>query len=188
MVEAAKVAEKYERGGEEALNDDEKRFLQDRGVTFSEPVPVVFHTPNGGVVSNDPVAILGNMREQQQVDLEAEVQRRVEIELARRGGEALTSAQHQQIVEQTPHTGTANPNIHPTASPINPSPDDLEEGDDEDAEDVSYEDMTNKQLRAEIARRNEGRAEEDKLSLEGKKPDLVATLEADDEADDTEEE
>lgn len=35
-------------------------------------------------------------------------------------------------------------------------------------------------LRAEIERRNEGRDEADQLSVEGKKADLVAALEADD--------
>jgi hypothetical protein len=39
---------------------------------------------------------------------------------------------------------------------------------------------TNDELRAEIARRNEGRDEADLLSTEGNKADLIATLEADD--------
>lgn len=36
------------------------------------------------------------------------------------------------------------------------------------------------ELRAEIDKRNEGRADEDKVSAAGNKPDLVAALEADD--------
>ena len=38
------------------------------------------------------------------------------------------------------------------------------------------------ELRAEIDRRNEGRDEADQLSTDGKKADLIATLEADDAA------
>jgi len=51
-----------------------------------------------------------------------------------------------------------------------------------EAEEESYSAWTNDELRGEIAGRNEGRADEDKLSLEGKKADLIATLEADDAA------
>lgn len=57
---------------------------------------------------------------------------------------------------------------------------DEDENEEDDDEEVDYSSMKNDDLRAEIARRNEGRAEEDKLSLDGKKPDLIATLEADD--------
>lgn len=55
------------------------------------------------------------------------------------------------------------------------------EEDDEDAITAPYEAYSNNELRGEISRRNQGRAEEDQLSLDGKKVDLVATLEADDE-------
>ncbi|MBM0203260.1 hypothetical protein JNW90_09150 [Micromonospora sp. STR1s_5] len=45
-----------------------------------------------------------------------------------------------------------------------------------------YEAMTVPKLKAEIERRNEGRAEADLVSSEGKKADLVAGLKADDDA------
>jgi hypothetical protein len=43
-----------------------------------------------------------------------------------------------------------------------------------------YDQNTNENLRAEIARRNESREEDDQLPLSGRKEDLVATLEEDD--------
>ena len=46
----------------------------------------------------------------------------------------------------------------------------------------SYEDMTKKELLAEIDRRNEDRDEEDHLPTSGVKADLVLVLEEDDEA------
>lgn len=46
------------------------------------------------------------------------------------------------------------------------------------------EGITNDMLRAEIARRNEDRDEDDQLSLSGKKEDLIATLEEDDDEED----
>lgn len=59
--------------------------------------------------------------------------------------------------------------------------------DDDDEEDEAleppYEQYKNDELRSEIIRRNEGRDEDEKLSLDGRKEDLVATLEADDEDD-----
>jgi len=51
-----------------------------------------------------------------------------------------------------------------------------------DEEGGSYEDMTNDELRTEIASRNESRDEANKLSIDGRKADLVDTLEADDSA------
>ena len=45
-----------------------------------------------------------------------------------------------------------------------------------------YQSMRVAELRAEIDRRNEGRDEADLLSADGRKPDLVAALEADDAA------
>ncbi|MEU4772961.1 SAP domain-containing protein [Micromonospora sp. NPDC023644] len=53
-------------------------------------------------------------------------------------------------------------------------------GDAEGAE--GYDAMKVADLRAEIERRNEGRDEADLLSLDGRKPDLVAALKADDDA------
>ena len=47
-----------------------------------------------------------------------------------------------------------------------------------------YASMKVDDLRAEIESRNEGREEADLLSLEGKKADLVATLDGDDASDD----
>jgi hypothetical protein len=44
-----------------------------------------------------------------------------------------------------------------------------------------YEAMKVADLRAEIARRNEGRDEADRLPDDGRKADLIAALEADDE-------
>lgn len=51
--------------------------------------------------------------------------------------------------------------------------------DDNDAED-GYESMTVADLRAEIESRNEGREEADLIPSDGKKADLVAALDADD--------
>lgn len=45
---------------------------------------------------------------------------------------------------------------------------------------VSYTDRKVPELKAEIASRNEGRAEADLIPSDGKKADLVAALEADD--------
>lgn len=45
-----------------------------------------------------------------------------------------------------------------------------------------YDAMTVPKLKAEIERRNEGRDEADLLSVDGRKPDLIATLQADDAA------
>lgn len=65
--------------------------------------------------------------------------------------------------------------------------DDDDEDEDEGLSPEDYADAdtatTNNELRNEIIRRNEGRAEEDKLSLDGNKAQLVATLQADDEDD-----
>lgn len=47
-----------------------------------------------------------------------------------------------------------------------------------------YSSMKVDEIKAEIESRNEGREEADLLSLEGKKADLVATLDADDASDD----
>jgi hypothetical protein len=47
--------------------------------------------------------------------------------------------------------------------------------------DEGYSSMKVDALKAEIATRNEGRDEADQLSGEGKKADLIAVLEADDE-------
>ena len=46
-----------------------------------------------------------------------------------------------------------------------------------------YDEQTVSDLRAEIARRNEGRGEADQIPSDGKKADLVAALAADDESD-----
>lgn len=57
-------------------------------------------------------------------------------------------------------------------------------GDSEGVESTGYADMDAKALKAEVASRNEGRDEESQLSIKGltKKSELVALLEADDEA------
>lgn len=59
----------------------------------------------------------------------------------------------------------------------------LLEADDEsgDGDQGGYGSMTVSELKAEIAARNEGRDEADLVPDEGKKADLVAALEADDE-------
>lgn len=59
-----------------------------------------------------------------------------------------------------------------------------EDEEDEGLDPDDYETTSNYDLRAEIARRNEGRDEADQLSMEGRKADLIATLEADDESED----
>ena len=51
---------------------------------------------------------------------------------------------------------------------------------EESAPESQYSSFKVDDLKAEIARRNEGREEADLLSDEGKKADLVAALEADD--------
>lgn len=53
---------------------------------------------------------------------------------------------------------------------------------DKVSSDSPYAGLKVDELKAEIAKRNEGRDEADLLSLEGKKPDLVAVLDADDAA------
>lgn len=57
-------------------------------------------------------------------------------------------------------------------------------GDVKRSQPEGYAAMKVADLKAEIERRNDGRDEDDLLSVEGKKADLVAVLEADDEADD----
>lgn len=58
------------------------------------------------------------------------------------------------------------------------------DGPEGDGEDRSYSAWTKPELESEVARRNEGRDEDDLIEVEGKgnKPDLVAALEADDAA------
>lgn len=84
---------------------------------------------------------------------------------------------------------------HHLENPVQPNvelftDDDLED-DDEDVEDddeddgteeVDYSSMTNDELRAEIATRNDSRPADSQLSLEGKKAGLIATLEGDDDS------
>lgn len=53
----------------------------------------------------------------------------------------------------------------------------VEEG---ETEEVDYETLTNDELRTEIVRRNEDRDEADQLSVDGRKAELIATLEDDD--------
>jgi hypothetical protein len=56
------------------------------------------------------------------------------------------------------------------------------EEEDEDEDLPPYSEWTNKELRAEIAQRNEGRDDSDKLPYGDNKEALVSTLEADDNA------
>lgn len=63
--------------------------------------------------------------------------------------------------------------------PYDPAAAGADAGDDGDTG-GAYGSLKVADLRAEIDRRNEGRDEADRLSTEGKKADLVATLEADD--------
>lgn len=60
-------------------------------------------------------------------------------------------------------------------------PEDEDDEDDAD-EDDSYDKWTVAQLKTEIDARNEGRNDDVTLSADGKKADLIATLEADDDA------
>ena len=55
--------------------------------------------------------------------------------------------------------------------------------DDDEALEPPYDQYKNDDLRSEIVRRNESRDEDTKLSLEGRKDELIATLEDDDEED-----
>jgi hypothetical protein len=70
-----------------------------------------------------------------------------------------------------------------------PSDGELNQADVDEPEDESYSTWDAKELQAEIAKRNEGRDEENQIAPEGtgkdgrlRKADLVAALEADDEA------
>lgn len=166
-IDQKKVAEKYERG--DNLSEEESRFLQDRGIKVDNPQPVVFKMPGGGTVSNDPVAVLTNLQEQNEVDIDAIVEARVEQELARRAAAIAAEAQHESIVGQTPHTGTANPNQHPTGG--TKATDDGDEGDEEGEEDYD-EGWNNDERRAELAQR--------KLTTHGNKEELIARLIRDD--------
>lgn len=58
-----------------------------------------------------------------------------------------------------------------------------EDDEDDEALEPPYDQYKNDDLRSEIVRRNEGREDEDKLSLDGKKEDLIQTLVDDDEDD-----
>ena len=171
-VEHDKVQEKLNSG--ETLNEHEVRFLQDRGQLPDEyeRVPVVFNSL-GGTVTNDPTAVLANMTEQHQVNIEDEVKRRVEAELQNRA----MAAQHETIVANTPHTGDvgiAHPQP-PLDDPIQP------ESDDDDPDGVEdYEGgWNNDTRRAELAKRG--------LSTDGTKDELIARLVADDAAEDDDE-
>lgn len=53
-------------------------------------------------------------------------------------------------------------------------------GDPESREPSKYEGLKVAELKAEIDRRNEGRAEGDKVPSDGAKPDLIKALDADD--------
>lgn len=99
--------------------------------------------------------------------------------------EALKGLSEPTPLDQVAHTGDAN-----TAGlSVEQLEDKLagmreeQAGDDEDdaLAEEPYEDVKNDLLRAEIVRRNEGRSEEDQLSLEGNKSELIATLREDDE-------
>jgi hypothetical protein len=57
---------------------------------------------------------------------------------------------------------------------------DLEPLDDDSNSSDGYSSMKVDELKAEIESRNEGRDDADLLSTDGKKADLIATLEADD--------
>lgn len=87
-------------------------------------------------------------------------------------------------VAEKPNTGDANTVGHSIESHAQMVERMKAEQDVEDDEPIvapgEYHSASNDLLRAEIARRNEGRSSEDKLSLDGKKADLIETLEADD--------
>lgn len=118
-------------------------------------------------------------------------------------GEALKLLAEPRPLSEVPHTGDANTSgldqeglerkLERLAKEQG-----VGEGDEDDEdEQLVYPPYTtnpeggaasNDLLRAEISRRNEGRDEEDKLSLEGKKDDLITTLTEDDEDEDSEDE
>lgn len=98
-------------------------------------------------------------------------------------------SQNQLALEDRPNTGDANTAGRGLETEDNSDDDD----DDEEEEDdgilrppYDREGVTNDMLRAEIVRRNEDRDEDDQLSVSGKKDDLIAILESDDEDNDEE--
>lgn len=78
----------------------------------------------------------------------------------------------QEQLEAVPNYGTAT--VAPGTMPM--------EGDGDDDGDEGYDGWTVKELKTEISNRNESRDADSQLSSEGKKDDLIATLEADDKA------
>lgn len=68
--------------------------------------------------------------------------------------------------------------------------DDGDDLDDDEDDEQSYDDMTKKELQAEIDNRNADRDEDEHLSKSGKKDDLIARLQEDDaeESDEDDEE
>lgn len=97
-------------------------------------------------------------------------------------------------LEETPNTGDANTaGLSKEAHDRQLARMAKEQGSDVDDDDEplvapeEYRSVKNDLLRAEIARRNEGRDEDEKLSLDGNKEALATTLEEDDAAEEDEE-
>jgi hypothetical protein len=166
-----------------SLSEDEIRYLQER-----DRLPANYTKVATGQFQATPVestANTGTVATMTTEDLEAELERRRVMQEAAGGGfhESTVPGVHiptrKDAMHVAPNGGTPEALRTPgsgVASTV--------QTEDDDEDDGEYGDWTNNELRAEIARRNDGREEADKLSLDGKKADLIATLEADDEADD----
>jgi hypothetical protein len=165
-VDQAEVQQKLDDG--DTLSKEEQRFAQDRGILPDsyDTQPVTFQSLEQ-TVSNDPIAVLQNVQEQRVNDLEAEVERRVAEELARRVAPEL---QHEQIVAATPHTGDAGTAVHrtPIDKSLFDSSDEDEDDDDEDGEEDYDEGWNNDSRRAELTKRG--------LPTDGNKDELIARL------------
>jgi hypothetical protein len=127
----------------------------------------------------------GDLDEDDLLYLSARDDQAAAAELANRG--VNTDQSGDRPIEEIANTGDANTageSIEELEARLQRMRDEqgVEDSDDEGLE-PPYDEYKNDDLRSEIIRRNEGREDEDKLSLDGKKDDLVATLEMDDQED-----
>jgi hypothetical protein len=177
-VDGDELRERYADADESTeFSDTEIRWLQDHSIAAKgdfDPQPVVFLLPDGTEVSNDPafgaMQVLENddafqkLVESRAKEMAKDLVRQ-EMQLAGRANEEY----HGNAVNEPRTRGSVS---HP---PDNSA---AGEGDDEMPDD--YNDWGVKDLRAEIAARNEDRDEESQMPLTGNKDALVAVLEADD--------
>lgn len=158
------------------LEDHEIRWLQDHDMRPEgvDPVPVFYYLEDGSKVSNDPAFFAmeqANNPSFMKDVVEARAQELADRMVAERMAEMNIQAGQQGVY----HGNALNQPAVTADTALNAY---AEESD----EDVEYSERTVKELRAEIYRRNEGREDDAKISMEGHKDDLVAALEADDEA------